>query len=500
MTNKATRACVEGIKNCLKSNSENIDKVRKHIGKLLSAEQDFTLSKLANSDNHGDILKHLFTSNSTLRFFELTTEMISFLKETEDLEKDKERFLTFVESIDDAETQEDFLFMAALCPNGLQQVISTGLIDESKLVVEVDFKCSLCEGRAKKVITIASVLNNETVLLEQCPNCQHKQKGACACDVCQDNDFIFNLAHDMDEALQASLIDGDIVIKKAIEDKEIIETDVNLNKLYSTYTSYQSSMSEQAKMVADAIIEVYQTTKKFDQSTYIFTKNMVGEDDARKVASELNKIGFFYKKGFIPKPNGEAEPRFGMTENSFKYIRKTKGGVMSLVSHEDLYADPSSKYTRYIDPKSIGDIRIVYDVKPNFTSIFRVNPVILERKAYGIATSGKKTSHCNGQFLNSAKARELFQANYGSNDPDAPYLAPNVRLSRVINLDDFLAILNPSVVKTFERLEVDLVEFDRKEFKAKKIYITEDFKNLNIFKDAIKPVLNLQNVEVVILS
>ncbi|PSV00963.1 hypothetical protein [Photobacterium kishitanii] len=496
MTNKATDTCMKDIAKYIQTEKENIKIITEHVKKIELSKSSFSLNSIIGGLSPNENLEIEFKKNAIDRLLELPNEMVSFLNKTVNVEESIQEFSELLNE-EEGYILNDFLFMSTLIPKGLNAVLDTKTIDERTLQCIEYYHCPICNKKSEIKIPIRSIIE-DNLQFNQCPSCNHTNTPSCKCDHCTQNEFIYSIAKIIDKGISDSCERGNKMLNNAIENGEIIENNIDLTKLFAIFKSYKHSMSEDAKNVSNAIIDVYKTTKKFEQSTYVFTKNMVGEEKARQVASELNKIGFFYKKGFIPKTNDGIEPKFGTSDSSFKHLKLSNLGALSIVDTPEAKSDGNGIYTRIPNITEVDKIKIIYDIKPTFTTIFRVNPLVLEHEAFGIISSAKSSLHCNGQFLNSKLAREYYEKNYG--DEEFPFLAPNIRLSRLINMDDFLNILNPSIVDAFERLEVDLVAFDRKEFKAIKIFITEDFKNLDIFSSAIAPVLRLQGIEVIILG
>lgn len=505
MSHQIANLCKADITKFIKDESENLAIIRAHIHKLNSAKNARKLSNLfgfSNTDQSDD------KSISEIRLeiyerckFDLSVdidqahlELLDNASHISDIEND---LVEIFDNLDEAQ-KAPLATLVALKEGGRELLEVNKIIDLKLVQIPITYNCPLCETDNDLRLSVLA-LNETYTVKSNCSNCGHSvsENSKCECAFCAKNKNIFDLAKLLNESLKKTIQKADKRIKLAIDKEEIVENDVDLLNLFAKFTSFRSSLSKEAKQVVESVISCYSITGEFAHNTYQFTQNIVGENNASKISSELYKAGFFYKAGFIPKNNNMGiPPSFGIKSKADEHLIYDINGRLLLANGDNV--TNYDEATLYISKDFAEEFYVFFNVQPYMRSVFKVNQYILEHDVHGGIISGTKSEekHEFGSILKNKGAREAYLEEKQSGEYS--HIFPDIRIGRLIDLEDLRRIMISSTLTILEGFEASIVCYDD-QFEPRKVYLQKTSRSIDVIKNSVIPMLTAKGIEVVLL-
>ncbi|ELP6119281.1 hypothetical protein QTV43_000421 [Vibrio vulnificus] len=425
---------------------------------------------------------------------ELPSESIVLLAKCNDIEGNKEKLVDALYELDSQDQRKHFITLLSLRPGGLDLIKESELTDE-EILYKVSFHCPLCGSETQLMVNAKAISEDYSVKMA-CRDCGHTTdpNKKCECAHCADNATIFDLVCLLDDGLEHSLTPANEMLLEHIKREEVIISDVDLKQLFANYSSFKNSLSEEARDVATRAIGVYKATGEFKNNTYRFTQNIVGEEKAARVTSELNKVGLFYKKGNIPRLSrtDDRQPCLALESNDLRVIELTDKGHLNIKELGDI--EPASSNTsRYIGPEFMNSLSIRYGVAPYLTSVFAINKYILEHEVFGGVISNdieQNEKLLSGCILTNERIRAVFEE---ESKKEGQHVFPDIKLGKLVDLSGLQKVLNTATLSLLETYEANLVCFDES-YEPIKVYLLKSSSGVDVFKNSVMPLLAMKGV------
>lgn len=497
MANKLYTEFLGDVEEYLKRESETIRMVSDHLKMIDESNRLRTFSAMFGQnvdemENIDQIKKDLF-EELVFSFSHLNDDVIETLSKTDDMMVVEDEILQICDEVTSPKTLNQITSLIALKKNGekLIEKHQGKFGDISSIPYRASFHCPHCGNDTKVALTIRA-MTTSFMAKSECNHCGHSPKLDCQCDFCIKGKMVFDLAKVVEKNLLDAKFRANRSLSTYVSDYKVVENHVKMPELLAKYMSFKGGASKQAKEVIDKAVEVFRLTNNFEFETFDFTKNIVGEEDAKKVASELYKIGFFYKAGYIPRQNMGVHPIIGLGGSGLKTLYLTPAGSVCV---SDVEPDEYQESSLFIE--SMDDIRAVYEVKPHFVSVFAINIWALEHEAFGgvYSMDDKREVRQSGKILQNQSVRDAFEREL---DNGAFYVFPDVKLSKLIDISILNRVLNNASIKLLENFEANLVCFDT-QYEPKRIYLTSGRKGLDVIEATISPILESKGIEIVML-
>jgi len=501
MSNSLTTHAQECVTGFIVSENKNISRVHKHIEMLQKAENYRKIGNLFALDEASDkkmsidqIYDLMFQKYSFELHDDLPSDSIVLLAKCDDIEGNKEKIVEALYDLDSKEEQKHFITLLSLRPGGLE-LIQESELTEDDILYKVSFHCPLCGSETQLMVNAKAISEDYSVKMA-CRDCGHTTDASkeCECDHCAENATIFDLMCLLDDGLAHSLTPSNEMLHDHIKREEVITSEVDLKQLFANYSSFKSSLSDDAKDVATRAIGVYKATGGFKNNTYRFTQNIVGEEKAAQVTSELNKVGLFYKKGNIPRISrtDDRKPCLDLESNDLRLVELTDNGHLVIVPiHEEIPKD--SNTSRYIGPEFMNTLKIQYGVAPYLTSVFAINKYILEHEVYGGVISNDVEQNeklLSGCILTHEKIRSVFIEEASK---EGQYVFPDIKIGKLVDLSGLQKVLNTATLSLLETYEANLVCFSE-DFEPTKVYLLKSSSGVDVFKNSVMPLLAMKGV------
>ncbi|WP_210498242.1 hypothetical protein [Vibrio crassostreae] len=495
MTNKIYKEYISDVEELLNQEAETIRVVKDHLEKIEEAKNARTFAAMfsENGDMSKDIdaiKADIFGELSFMYSSNVDDSAIEILSNASNVNDIEDSVLQMFDEHPDERSKRYLAALVALLKGGVELITKHDLYNLQKIPYQAIFKCPLCGEETSTKITIHA-MRTEFISKAECKGCGHTIKPECSCDFCLKNKMIF----DMSKVVEKSLLDiknkANKTLTQHVDDYKVIENDVSMPELLARYTSYKGRIGGQSKEVIDKAIEVFKLTNEFEYETYDYVKNIIGEEDASKVASELCKIGFFYKAGYIPRVNMGVKPLLNLSgENLLNLYLTPEGGLVVSDDEPDEYIESS------VIVNNNSKLKVVYDVKPYFLSVFKVNRWALEHEAFGgVYSIEEKQERLTGKIIQNPSVREAFETEHKRGEY---YVFPDVKISKVIDVSMLSKVMNSATIKLLDGFEANLVCFDEN-YEPKRVYLSSGRKGLDIIEAAIQPLLESKGIEIVII-
>lgn len=504
MSNQIATLCKNDVRKYIKDESENINIIRQHVELLKEAQSCRSIHRLfefddepADSPNIAEIKKSIFERCKFDFADSIEESLVSLIEDADKLSDVENDIIEVFEGLDSSQ-QRDFAIMLSLLDGGQEVITKNQLIDLKKIGLPVRFHCPICESDSEIKLSILAIAEGYTVK-SACKSCGHTEapKKGCKCEFCKKNQVTFDLAKVVESGFHRTKSAANKMLNKAIEREELVQNDVDLLNRFAKFMSFRGSLSADAQEVVEKAIEVFSVTGAFDHNTYYFTQNIVGEEKASAIASELNKVGFFYKVGFIPRNNSLGiPPSFGIDSKHLQCMKINTNGVLSF--YDDIKPTTDDSDSVLIINKGFSDdFHVHFEVQPYMRGVFKVNHLVLEHEVFGGIVSTKETEEKteDGAILKTVAVREAFLREIESGEY---FVFPDIRIGRLIDLDDFRKIMISSTLSLLEGFEANLVCYD-KQFNPKKVYINKTSQSLDVVKNSVVPILKSKGIEVILL-
>lgn len=506
MSNKIASMCKSDVIKFVKEENENIAIVRAHTDTLKEARRarnivslfDFDHADSTTTKSISEIKKDIFERCKFDFGGDLDSAHISLIEDAEDLNQIEAELLELFESAN--KKQKQFLAILVTLKEGGQEFIHRHkLYDLKRAGIPVTFHCPICDSDTEISISILAIAEGYTVK-SACKSCGHIEapRTPCKCDFCKKNTAMFDLAKLVEAGLTKTKSKANKRLQLAIDKEELVQNEVDLLNLFAKYMSLKSTLSDNAKQVAEKVTSVFSITGEFEHNTYTFTQNIVGEDSASSVASELNKVGFFYKVGFIPKANDLGiPPSFGISSKSSECMTLDKNGILTFTNDIKPTTDDEDS-TILISKNFIDDIHVHFEVQPFQRSIFKANHFILEHEVHGGIMSAKDVVEKSeeGSILKNKVVRDAYLQEKETNM--FPHVFPDIKIGRLIELEDLRRIMISSTLSILEGYEASIVCYDEA-FNPKKVYLNKTSQSVDVVKNSVVPMLKAKGVDVVMI-
>lgn len=506
MSNKIATICKDDVTRFIKDESENISIIRSHIGLIKEARLARSIVSLFDFDGAdepqpkeiSEIKRDIF-ERCKFDFGESIDEAhISLIEETEDLTHIESEIIEIFSTMNPTQ-KRDFSIMVALREGGQAIIQGNKIIDLHKVGIPVTFHCPICQNDSEIKLSILAISEGYTVK-SACKHCNHIEapRKPCKCDFCKKNSTIFDLAKLIEAGLTKTKSKANKRLQTAIDKEELVHNEVDLLNLFAKFMSLRNSLSEDAKRVVESVISCYSITGEFDHNTYQFTQNIVGQDNASAVASELYKAGFFFKVGFVPRANDLGiSPSFGIKSKYTECMTFDKNGILTF--SDDIKPTTDDEDSVLIINKGfLDDFYVHFEVQPIMRSIFKANHFILEHEVHGGILSAKDAEDKveEGSILKNKITREAYLREKESGE--YPHIFPDIRIGRLIDLEDLRRIMIASTLTILEGFEASIVCYDDN-FNPQKIYLHKTSQSIDVVKNSVVPMLQAKGIEVVMI-
>ena len=506
MANKLANIYKMDVKSIIKNESENIKAIQSHIKTLKAARSardvvslfDFDAINPTEQKSIKNIQKDILERCKFDFGDSLKSEYINLLSHDTNIKSIEPKLLKIFQSLNPQQKRE-MATMISMIDKGQEFIKRNKLIDLKKVWIPVTFNCPICSSDSELKISILAISEGYTVK-SACHSCHHTElpKTKCECGFCKKNTVIFELAKEIENDITKAKSGANRLLQEAIDKEELVLDNVNLLNLFAKFMSLRSSLSNDAKSVAEKVISIYSITGGFDHNTYQFTQNIVGEKKASSIASELSRAGFFYKAGFIPRPNqAKEQPSFCVKNKSSEFLSINEFGIITTTNSPP----PPDKHINlaiFINDDFIENFTVDFEVAPTMWSVFKANHFILEHDIHGGILSAtnatekeEKGSILKNKTIRSAYLKEKEDNNY-------PHVFPDIKIGRLIELDDFRRIMIASTLSILETFEASIVCYDDN-FTPKKVYILKSSQNVDVIKNSVVPILKAKEIDVVII-
>lgn len=294
------------------------------------------------------------------------------------------------------------------------------------------------------------------------------------------------------ELLQKSQDSINAELTTRVNDFKLINTSVDQTELLARFNSYKGSLSPKAKLVVDKAVEYFKLTNKFEKNTYEYVQNIIGEEDAKRVASELCKVGFFYPTGFVPRKSEGRNPEIGLEPKNLLEVYILDDGRLVF----DGYTP--DEFEDFTVIPIVGDgLKVIFDVAPYKYAVFAANQWALEQECFGGVYSMDASDNLKAADIFPDKSvQELFMELCTKGNQ---YVIPDVKLSKLLDLSTLEKLLNSSTAKLLEDFEVNLACFDEN-MEVTTVYLRASRTGLDIVRTAIEPMLAIKGVSVAIID